>query len=114
MSYSPILPGGFPQIWEQIAQQSVSQIRSVILAAATDWQESHHFLAKLSGKPLLCFVPSAQAACLAVLSCYFPNTAEAAESRTSSAATKYMTLRAYFQQLYGYATGWLGWTSSVT
>lgn len=107
------LPGGFPKIWEQIAQQSVTAIRAMILSTATDRQEAHNFLAEAARQPLSRSLPEAQVACLAVLACYFPATAETAESRTTSAAER-TTLRAYFHQLYGYATGWLGWTPAET
>ncbi len=107
------MPGGFPKVWEQIAQQSVTAIRAVILATATERQEAHTFLVAAARQPLSQSLPGAQAACLAVLACYFPDTAEVAESRASTAAER-TTLRAYFQQLYGYATGWLGWTPAET
>lgn len=107
------MQGGFPKIWEQIAQQSVTAIRAVIFATATDRQEAHNFLAGAARQPLSHSLPGAQAACLAVLACYLSNTAEAAENRTPPAVER-TTLRAYFQQLYGYATGWLGWSPSDT
>lgn len=107
------LPGGFPKVWEQIGRQSLSQIRAVILATATDRQDAQHVLVATADKPLASFLDGAQAACLAVLACYFSDTAEATESRNLPAAER-TTLRGYFQQLYGYATGWLGWTPAET
>lgn len=75
------MPGGFPQAWEQMARQSVRVIRAAMLTAATDRQEAHIFLAKAARQSLSRLLPEAQAACLAVLGCYFPTPAEAAESR---------------------------------
>ncbi|MFC3839364.1 hypothetical protein [Paracoccus rhizosphaerae] len=84
----------------------------MILAAATDRQDAHRFLAATADKPLCAILPDAQAACLAVLASYQPEPAEAAQGRATTAEA--MPLRAYFQTLYDYATGWLGWTPSET
>lgn len=106
------LPGGSPKVWEQIARQSLSAMRAVILATAPDQRDAQRVLMRIYDKPLVSFIPQAQAACLAILASYVSTTAEAAESRIPSAET--LALRAYFHQLYGYATGWLGWTPAET
>jgi hypothetical protein len=106
------MPGGFPATWKQIARQSLAAMRAVILAAAPDQRDAQRFLMRICDKPLVSFIPQAQAACLAILASYVSNTAEAAESRTPSAEA--LALRAYFHELYGYATGWLGWTPAET
>lgn len=59
------LPGGFPATWEQIARQSLSHIRAVLLATATDRQEAQRFLAATADKPMRAFLAEAQAAWLA-------------------------------------------------
>jgi hypothetical protein len=68
-------------IREQIAPPAVTAIRAVILTAATDRQEARIFLAEAARDSPCLMSSRAQAACLAVLGCYFPATAEAAESR---------------------------------
>lgn len=102
------MPGGLPQVWDQISRLSWSGIRGVILAATTDRQEARCFLAATADMPLSESLPNAQAACLAVLASLLPQPDEAAQSRATTAEA--MPLRAYFQTLYEYATGWLGWT----
>lgn len=104
--------GGMAEIWDQISRLSWSAIRGTILATATDRQEAHGFLAATADKPLCTFLPDAQAACLAVLAAYQPEPVEAAPSRATTAEA--MPLRAYFQSLYDYATGWLDWTAAET
>lgn len=102
------MTGGFPEVCDQISRLSYTAIRGAILATATDRQEAHRFLAATADKPLSESLPDAQAACLAVLASYHPEPAEAAQSRATTAEA--MPLRAYFQTLFGYATGWLSWT----
>lgn len=106
------MTGGMAEVWNQISRLSWSAIRDTILAAATDRQEAHRFLAATADKPLCAFLPDAQAACLAVLASYLPEPAEAAQSRDTPSETT--PLRAYFKSLYDYATGWLGWTAAET
>lgn len=95
------------KIREQIAQQGVTAIRAVLLAAATDRQEARTFLVGAARQPLSRSLPEAQASCLAVLASYILSTAEAAESRTSLAGER-TTQRAYVHHIHGYAAGWLG------
>lgn len=106
------MPGGFPEVWDQISRLSYTAIRGVILAAVTDRQEAQRFLSATASKPLASFLSDAQAACLAVLASYFTEPAEAAQSRATTAEA--MPLRIYFQSLYDYATGWLGWPPADT
>ena len=94
-------------------QKAVTATCAVVLATLTDWQEACSSLVGAARQPPPPSLPGAQAACLAVLACHSPGTAEAAESRNPSAAGR-TTLRAYLHHLYGYATGWLGRTSSET
>lgn len=110
------LPGGFPAIWEQIARQSLSQIRAVILATATDRQDAQRFLAATADKPLSSFLADAQAACLAVLAALLNAGDDSAADAPSRGSTsdKPVPLREYFKTLYQYATGWLGWSSADT
>lgn len=106
------MTGGIPEVCDQISRLSYTAIRGAILATATDRQEAHRFLAATADKPLSESLPDAQAACLAVLASFLPQPAEAAQSRATTAEA--MPLRAYFQTLYEYATGWLGWTPAET
>lgn len=106
------MPGGIASIWDQIARQSYSTIRAVILATATDRQDACRYLTAISDMPLCESLPDAQAACLLVLASILPEPTEPSEGR--STAFEAMSLPDYFQTLYQYATGWLGWTPSET
>lgn len=103
------LPGGFEAIVTGVMWQSYSAIRSVIAAAATDRAQADSFLAACARLPLAPFIPAAQAATLSLIANILPEPAEAAESRTTTATT---TWGEYLSDLFGYATGWLGWTPS--
>ncbi|RCW78541.1 hypothetical protein [Paracoccus lutimaris] len=109
-------PEGFAGLVDQVSRQSLSAIRAVILATATDRREAHRFLAATTNTPLVHYLVDAQAACLAVMSALIPagdDSADTAPSQgTTSGAT--MPLRAYFESLFDYATGWLGWTPADT
>lgn len=107
-----VMPGGFPSTWDQIARQSYSNIRAVILATATDRQDACRYLTAISDMPLCESLPNAQAACLAVLASILPEATEPSEGR--STASQAMPLRDYLQTLYHYATGWLDWTPTET
>lgn len=110
------MPGGFPETWNQIARQSYSAIRAVLLATAEDRQEAHAFLAAIARQPLSRFVPDAQAACLAILAALItPGDDDAVEASSPGGASgKPMPLREYHKTLFQYATGWLGWSPSET
>ncbi|MTD98784.1 hypothetical protein GIY56_00610 [Paracoccus sp. YIM 132242] len=110
------LPGGFPQVWEQIARQSLSTIRAVLLATATDRQDAQRFLAATADKPLASFLADAQAACLAVLAALLKAGDDSAANAPSQgrASDKPMSLNEYHKTLFQYATGWLGWSPAET
>lgn len=111
------MPGGFAGAYEGLLSQSLTTIRAVILATATDRQEARTLLAAAAGKPLSSFLPDAQAACLVVLAALLTTADDSADEAPRDAGSEQgaaMPLREYFQTLYGYATGWLGWTPAET
>lgn len=113
------LPGGFAGTYEGLLNQSLTTIRAVILATATDRREARTLLAATADKPLHRFACDAQAACLAVLAAILTtgdDDADKASSRGSNDGMSggEMPLRQYFAQLFQYATGWLGWSPADT
>lgn len=106
------MPGGFPSVWDQIARQSYSTICAAILATATHRQDAHRYLTAIADMPMCESLPDAQAACLAVLASVLPEPTEPPAGR--STASQAVPLPDYFQTLYQYATGWLGWTPTET
>lgn len=110
------LPGGFAGAYQGLLTQSLSTIRAVLLAAAPDRQEAERFLSATADKPLSPFLVEAQAACLAVMAALIKageDSADEAPSQGSEPGAA-MPLREYFQSLFRYATGWLGWTPANT
>lgn len=107
---------GFAGLVDQISRQNLTAIRAVILATATDRREAQSYLAAIADKPLSSFLQDAQAACLVVLSALFQAGDDSADQAPSQGTTngKTVSLRAYFQNLYQYATGWLGWSPADT
>lgn len=104
-------PGGFAALFAKIAGQHVTAIRSVILTAATDRTAAERLLADASTKPLAPFVMSAQAACLALLMALIP-AGQGETPKPTTPPAKPMPFGQYLADLFGYATGWLGWTPS--
>lgn len=102
------MPGGFPSVCDQIARQSLSAIRAVIRASATDQQDAHRYLAAVKDMPLQESLPDAQAACLAVLVSILPKQEEAPQSHATASDT--VSPEDFYQSLYSYATGWLCWS----
>lgn len=102
------MPGGFPSVCDQIARQSLSAIRAVIRASATDQRDAHRYLAAVKDMPLRESLQDSQAACLAVLMSILPEQEHAPQSHAT--ASEGIPLREYHQTLYSYATGWLDWT----
>lgn len=107
-------PEGFAGLVDQVSRQSLTGIRAVVVATAPDRREANSFLAAIDGKPLAYFLVDAQAACLSVMTAIFPESDDSADKVPSTGATSTMPLREYFQSLYRFATGWLGWTPSET
>lgn len=109
-------PGGIAGAYEGLLSQTFTTIRAVILATATDRRDAQAILAAIASKPLSHFVADAQAACLAVLAAILTtgddDAAEASSRGSTSGET--MPLRKYFQTLYRYSTGWLGWSPTDT
>ncbi|WCR09587.1 hypothetical protein JHW45_10710 [Paracoccus stylophorae] len=110
------MPGGIAGAYEGLLTQSLTTIRTVILAAAADRQEARTLLAAIAGKPLSRFVPDAQAACLAILAALIQAGEDSADEAPSQGGDEgaAMPMREYFAQLFQYATGWLGWTPTET
>ena len=110
------MPGGFAGAYEGLLAQSFTTIRAVILATATDRQDAQAVLTATADKPLHRFASEAQAACLAVLAALLKAGDDSADDAPSQGSDKgaAMRLREYFQTLFRYATGWLGWTPADT
>ncbi|MCT4332619.1 hypothetical protein MU516_07030 [Paracoccus sp. YLB-12] len=113
------MPGGIAGAYEGLLSQSFTTIRAVILATATDRRDGQAVLAAIASKPLSSFLSDAQAACLAVLAATLTTGDDDANDASSHGSNDGMSggempLRKYFQTLYGYGTGWLGWSSADT
>lgn len=111
------MPGGFAGAYEGLLSQSLAKIRAVILATATDRRDAQAVLTATADKPLHRFLSDAQAACLAVLAALISNDGDDSADNAPSQGSKQgasLPLREYFQTLYRYGTGWLGWSPADT
>lgn len=104
------LPGGIPQVWEDIARQKLTTLHAVIRAAATDRAGAEQLLAHAGTQPLAQFIYTAQAACLTLLSGFLKADDPGDTTPTSDGPTK--SFRDYLTDLFSYGTGWLGWPPS--
>ncbi|HHW34342.1 MAG TPA: hypothetical protein GXX24_09430 [Paracoccus solventivorans] len=105
------LPGGLPAVLDQIAGQNFTTITNVIRATATDRLAAERLLTSLHDQPLEPFVQRAQSAILEVISAILPASEEAATAQPDAPVKPWAE---HFKELYGFGTGWLGWTPETT
>lgn len=101
------LHGGFPMLLRKIEEFDTLTIWHVITAAAGK-EAAAPIFAHAAAKPLKSFKRAAQEPCIALVAAFFPTTPETdAAKPTTAKPTPWVDL---FKELYGFATGWLGWT----
>ena len=105
------LDGGIPAVLDHLGQGRLSTIRAIILASATDRQQAARLLSSLDGHPLRPFIDKAASACLELVAAILPTPDQAQDTTTSTTRSeaKGKPWADHFADLYGYATGWLGW-----
>lgn len=105
------LPGGLPAVLDQIAGQSFTTTAAVIRATCTDRLAAERLLTSLHDQPLEAFVQRAQSAILDLIAHILPASEEAATAQPDAPARPWAE---HFKELYGFATGWLGWAPETT
>lgn len=107
-------PEGFAGLVHEITRQSLTAIRAVILAAATDRREAKAYLRQTASLPLASFLPDAQAAALAILAAILSTGDDAqtdapSQGGKSKDTTPGKPWREHYSDLFRFGTGWLGW-----
>lgn len=101
------LHGGFPELLRKIEEFDTLTIWHVITAGA-DMESTESLFAAAAVSPLRDFQKAAQGPCIELVAAFFP---EAPETTTKQSSTDTPTpWGELFKELYGFATGWLGWT----
>jgi len=101
------LHGGFPELLSKIEEFDTLTIWQVITTAA-GMETTEPLFAHAAAHPLKDFQRAAQGPCIELVAAFFPETSETTTKQPSTATpTPWGEL---FKELYGFATGWLGWT----
>ncbi len=101
------LHGGFPELLRKIEEFDTQTIWHVITAGA-DMESTEPQFSAAAVLPLRDFQRAAQGPCIALVAAFFPEEPKADRKQPSNTAPKPWS--ALFKDLYGFATGWLGWT----
>lgn len=101
------LHGGFPELLRKIEEFDTLTVWHVITAGAGR-EATDALFAHAAHEPLGQFQRAAQGACLELVAGLFPVAPEG-EHKGQKSATP-MPWSELFGHLYGYATGWLGWS----
>ncbi|NDW43655.1 hypothetical protein [Ruegeria sp. PrR005] len=101
------LHGGFPALLRKIEEFDTLTIWRVITAVA-GMTATEPLFAYVAKHPLKDFQRAAQGACFELVAAFFPETPETTDKQPST--TKATPWADLFKELYGFATGWLGWT----
>ncbi|WP_323784619.1 hypothetical protein [Thalassovita sp.] len=101
------LHGGFPELLRKIEEFDTLTIWHVV-KESTGMEASEPLFAYVAAHPLKDFQKAAQGPCVELVAAFFPEAPETTTKQPSTAApTPWGEL---FKELYGFATGWLGWT----
>ena len=101
------LHGGFPELLRKIEEFDTFTIWQVITTAA-GMESTEPLFAHAAVHPLEGFQKAAQWPCIELVAAFFPETPETTTEQPNTATpTPWSEL---FKELYGAATGWLGWT----
>lgn len=105
--YLERLHGGFPELLRKIEEFDTMTIRQVITATAVR-DAAEALFTHLALLPLADFHAATQRPCFELVTAFFPENPKTNSKQPNTAhRTPWCEL---FQELYGFATGWLGWT----
>lgn len=104
------LHGGFPELLRKLEEFDTFTVWHVVTAGAEKTATDALF-AYVASQPLSGFANAAIAVLFEFVTALFPTSADDAETKSSS--TDPLPWADLFKQLYGYATGWMGWPPEV-
>ncbi len=110
-TYLERLHDGFPALVRKIEEFDTRTIAAIITATA-DMQAAQALFLYASTKPLSAFRQATQAPLIALVTALLPRPKETPKgtANASTAANAPQPWKDVFADLYGLATGWLGWT----
>ncbi|RFB95343.1 hypothetical protein B5K11_10440 [Rhizobium leguminosarum bv. trifolii] len=97
---------GFPGLFRALDDLNLTIISEIILAGSTDRLDAAAFLFAQAGKPLFPFFCAVRQPLADLVSMFMP----APDPKAKASAGKAVSWAEAYAGLYGYATGWLGWT----
>lgn len=101
------LHAGFPALLDRLGQFHLGTVRAIITYSASE-REASALLAYASTQPLSRFQAAAQEPLFALVSNLLPEPpADPQRPQPTARPTPWST---FYRHLFGYATGWLGWT----
>ncbi|WP_170760406.1 hypothetical protein [Ruegeria lacuscaerulensis] len=100
------LHGGFPELLRKLEEFDTFTVWHIITAGAGRTATDALF-GYVATQPLSGFANAAIAALFEFITALFPTSAD--DSETKSTSTDPLPWADLFKQLYGYATGWMGW-----
>jgi len=99
---------GFPALFRRVTEFDLGTIYSIIRTAATDRKDAATFLAATSRLPLCSVVEIIQAPVASLCLKLIP--ADDADDQKPAPNAKPVPWPKFFRDIFGIATGWLGWT----
>lgn len=104
---------GFPALHRALDELNLTIISEIILATSQCRQDGAAFLfCPLPGRPLAPFFAAVRQPLAELISMFQP--APDPKAKPSTGKGKAMTWNEVYAALYGYGTGWLGWTPEAT
>ncbi|MBX4874430.1 hypothetical protein HJA89_16270 [Rhizobium bangladeshense] len=97
---------GFPGLFRALDDLNLTIISEIILAGSTNRQDAAAFLLSQAGKPLFPFVSAVRQPLGDLVSMFTP----ARDPKAKASKGKAISWAEAYAGLYGYATGWIGWT----
>ncbi|QWW69345.1 hypothetical protein [Rhizobium sp. WYJ-E13] len=97
---------GFPALIQALDDLNLTIISEIILTACSRREDAAAFLLPIVGRPLFPFLIAVRQPLTALVTMLTP----APDPKAKASSGKSVTWAEAYAALYGYATGWLGWT----
>ncbi|MBX5179422.1 hypothetical protein HJB77_24620 [Rhizobium lentis] len=97
---------GFPGLFRALDELNLTIISEIILAGSTNRQDAAAFLLSHAGKPLFPFLVAVRQPLAELISMFMPAPHPIAQPSKGKA----VSWTEAYAGLFGYATGWIGWT----
>lgn len=114
-SYLERLHDGFPALLDKIRQFDTRTIAAIITAFAADKEAAQALFLHAATQPLSDFKEAAQGSVIALIAALLPTATEAPGTPGATPGTPAtpQPWAEVFAELFGLATGWLGWTPAA-